>query len=35
MLVPEFIESEETVLLAITINLKNKVELIKDFEIKD
>jgi hypothetical protein len=35
MLDPEFIESEETILLAITINLKNKVELIRNFEIKD
>jgi len=35
MLDPEFIEDEETKLLAITINLKNKVDLIKDFEIKD
>ena len=35
MLDPEFIESEETILLAITINLKNKVDLIKNFEIKD
>ena len=35
MLDPEFIESEETILLAITIDKKNKVELIKDFEIKD
>jgi hypothetical protein len=35
MLDPEFIDDEETKLLAITINLKNKVDLIKDFEIKD
>jgi hypothetical protein len=35
MLDPEFIESEETILLAITIDLKNKVDLIKNFEIKD
>ncbi len=35
MLDPEFIESEETILLAITIDLKNKVNLIKNFEIKD
>ena len=35
MLDPEFIESEETILLAITIDLKNRVDLIKDFEIKD
>jgi len=35
MLDPEFIESEETILLAVTLDLKNKVELIKNFEIKD
>ena len=35
MLDPEFIEDEETKLLAITIDLKNKVDLIKDFEIKE
>ena len=35
MLDPEFFESEETILLAITIDLKNKVDLIKDFEIED
>jgi len=35
MLDPEFIDDEETKLLAVTINLKNKVDLIKDFEIKD
>lgn len=35
MLDPEFIEDEEIKLLAITIDLKNKVDLIKDFEIKD
>jgi len=35
MLDPEFIDDEETKLLAITINLKNKVDLIKNFEIKD
>jgi len=35
MLDPQFIESEETILLAITIDLKNKVGLIKNFEIKD
>ena len=35
MLDPEFIESEETILLAITIDQKNKVDLIKNFEIKD
>ena len=35
MLDPEFIESEETILLAITIDLKNKVDIIKNFEIED
>ncbi|GAI79193.1 unnamed protein product, partial [marine sediment metagenome] len=35
MLDPEFIDDEETKLLAVTTNLKNKVDLIKDFEIKD
>ena len=35
MLDPEFIDDEETKLLAVTINLKNKVDLTKDFEIKD
>ncbi len=35
MLDPEFIEDEETNLLAVTIDLKNKVGIIKDFEIKD
>jgi len=35
MLDPEFIDDEETKLLAVTINLKNKVDLIKNFEIND
>ncbi|MHA1458757.1 MAG: hypothetical protein ACTSQR_03740 [Promethearchaeota archaeon] len=35
MLDPEFEDAEETVLLAITIDLNNKVGLIKNFKIED
>ena len=35
MLDPEFEDEEETTLLAITIDLNNKVGLIKDFKIED
>ncbi len=35
MLDPEFEDEEETVLLAITIDLNNKVGLLKDFKIED
>jgi len=35
MLDPEFEDSEETILLAITIDLNNKVGLLKDFKIED
>jgi len=35
MLDPEFEDSEETVLLAVTIDLSNKVSIIKDFKIED
>ena len=35
MLDPEFEDSEETILLAVTIDIKNKVGLIKDFKIED
>ena len=35
MLDPEFEDEEETVLLAIAIDAKNKVSLIKDFKIED
>ncbi|MBY9020145.1 MAG: hypothetical protein KGD67_03735 [Candidatus Lokiarchaeota archaeon] len=35
MLDPEFEDSEEIKLIAITIDLKNEVSLIKDFKIED
>ncbi len=35
MLDPEFEDAEETILLAITIDLNNKVGLIKNFKIED
>jgi len=35
MLDPEFEDEEETILLAITIDLKNKVGLLKNFKIED
>ena len=35
MLDPEFEDEEETILLAITIDLNNKVGLLKDFKIED
>ena len=35
MLDPEFEDSEETILLAVTIDLNNKVGLLKDFKIED
>jgi len=35
MLDPEFEDSEETILLAVTIDLKNKVGLLKNFKIED
>ncbi|MHA2287155.1 MAG: hypothetical protein ACXABG_00085 [Promethearchaeota archaeon] len=35
MLDPEFEDAEEIKLLAVTIDNNNKVEIIKDFEIKD
>ena len=35
MLDPEFEDEEETILLAATIDLKNKVGLIKNFKIED
>ncbi len=35
MLDPEFEDAEETVLLAVTIDLNNKVGLLKDFKIED
>ncbi len=35
MLDPEFEDEEETILLAVTIDLKNKVSIIKDFKIED
>ena len=35
MLDPEFEEEEETILLAVTIDLNNKVGLLKDFKIED
>ena len=35
MLDPEFEDSEETILLAITIDLNNKVGLLKDFKIEE
>ncbi len=35
MIDPEFEDSEETILLAVTIDLDNKVGLLKDFKIED
>ncbi|MBY8978795.1 MAG: hypothetical protein KGD72_00260 [Candidatus Lokiarchaeota archaeon] len=35
MLDPEFEDEEETILLAVTIDLNNKVGLLKDFKIED
>ena len=35
MLDPEFEDSEETILLAVTIDLNNKVGLLKNFKIED
>ena len=35
MLDPEFEDAEETVLLAVTIDLNNSVNVIKDFKIED
>ncbi len=35
MLDPEFEDEEETILLAVAIDVKNKVSLIKDFKIED
>jgi hypothetical protein len=35
MLDPEFEDAEEIKLLAVTIDASNKIEIIKDFEIKD
>ena len=35
MLDPEFEDAEETILLAITIDINNKVGLIKNFKIED
>jgi len=35
MLDPEFEDEEETILLAVAIDVKNKVSVIKDFKIED
>jgi hypothetical protein len=35
MLDPEFEDDEETILLAVAIDVKNKVSVIKDFKIED
>ena len=35
MIDPEFEDAEETILLAVTIDLNNKVGLLKDFKIED